>query len=224
MYVQPANGMAVNSPQYSMVTNPGMGISIDAASSFEEYYVRGIDTFFYGPIALVTGPVMATGGPYYGHAVSINPITAANVIAASTASYPINVLESTIQSQDSAIAMNDTYVLNPQGLAFDHAFELAVYDQMSMYLPNLKSISAYLPVDEGFTLVGPEYVVNGGAGYYLCQNYAYYTIQVLWNVTFVWGNPSSLNFQVSPTIESSYTYSGPLSTGQACTYYTGLPP
>lgn len=223
MYVQPANDMAVNSPQYSMIISPGMGISIDAASSFEQYYVRGMDTFFYGPIALATSSIMVAGGPYYGHAISINPTTATNVIAVSTASYPLDILESIIQARDSAIAMNDTYVLNPQGLAFGHAIEFAVYDQMNMYLPSLETISAYLPVDENFTLVGPEYVVNGGAGYYLCQNYAYYAIQVLWDVTFVWGSPSSLNFQVGPTIAPDYTYYGPLSAGQVCTYYIGMP-
>ncbi|GAB6945804.1 hypothetical protein JCM14467A_25860 [Vulcanisaeta sp. JCM 14467] len=227
MYVQPAlEDSAINSPQNSMVSNPGMGIAIDAASSYEYYYKPGEDTFFYGPIASAPGSITVTSSSNYDYLLQLAG-TATEIIniivELAAASDPVSIIESTIQVPNSAIAMNDTYAFNPQNLAFGYAFQYGVDDQMNMYLPSLETISAYLPVDENLTLVSTEYTVSGGAGYYVCQNYAYYAIQVLWDATFVWGNPSSLNFQVGPTTAPGYTYSGPLSTGQSCIYYIGVP-
>lgn len=68
------------------------------------------------------------------------------VVELATASDLVNIIESTIQAQNSAIAENDTYVFNPQNLAFGYAFQFGIDDQMNMYIPSLETISAYVPL------------------------------------------------------------------------------
>ena len=223
IYVQPAlSDSAINSPQTTLISNPGMGIAVDAASSYEYYYEPGQDTFFYGPIASAPGSITVTSSSNYEYLLQLanTAVEIANIIVELAAvSDPVNIVNSINPAPNSAVAQNDTYAFNPQNLAFGYAFQFGIDDQMNMYLPTLETISAYLPVDENFTLVSSGYIVSNGVGYYVCYNYAYYAMQILWDVTFVWGNPSNLNFQVGPTIGPGYTYSGPLASGQACTYY-----